>query len=79
MAQLPGFTALKDKRVKNIDYIECMYTTEDDRQLLFRYDPKGAGTEEGIITVEKDASGYNLLTLKYHFSDSELQVIEIGE
>ena len=72
-----SWTLLKDKRVKKVEYLECMYVTEDDEYILFHYTPDTAGLEEGMISVSDDGSGYNRLDLKFHFWDAELQVLEI--
>ena len=67
-----------DKRIKDVKYIECMYVTEDDDYMLFRYEPETDGLEEGIIGISGDGNGYRRLDLKFHFKDAELQIMEIA-
>ena len=66
-----------DQRIKSIEYVECMYVTEDDKYMLFHYMPRSAGTEDGIMSISRD-NGYNRLDVKFHFIDAELQVMEIA-
>ena len=79
MADLPGILPLQDKKVVDLDYIEIMYETEDGEHMLLHYMPKSAGLEENILSVSNDGNGYKVLTLKFHFKDSEIQLLQLGE
>ncbi len=79
MADLPGILPLQDKKVVDLDYIEIMYETEDGEHMLLHYMPKSAGLEENILSVSSDGNGYQVLTLKFHFKDAEIQLLQLGE